>query len=163
MYCVWGLLFPGFTVAFLLPLGFCPPKAGPVVCVSFLSGEVCAEFLFVCLFFLWWARLSEVVCCLLTTGIVLVCVVRWGVLHRVLLVDGWRGVWYWWMGGTGSWCSLVVSGLGVSAPTPKTQGWISGQERRFHKGSVMALSEIKTNIQRWTPDKWQLQNQAKNV
>ena len=36
--------------------------------------------------------------------------------------------------------------LGVSAPTPKAQGLISGQEQRFHKWFVMALSEIKTNI-----------------
>ena len=62
--------------------------------------------------------------------------------------------------------SLVVKGLGVSAPTPKAQGLISGQERRFHKWLVMALSEIKTNIQKREtkddPDKWQLQNQANN-
>ena len=38
-------------------------------------------------------------------------------------------------------------GLGVSAPTPKAQGLISGQERRFHKWFVMALTQIKTNIQ----------------
>ena len=44
--------------------------------------------------------------------------------------------------------SLVVWGLGVSAPTPKAQGLISGQERRFHKWFVMAVSEIKTNTQK---------------
>ena len=44
--------------------------------------------------------------------------------------------------------SLVVQGLGVSAPTPKAQGLISGQEQRFHKWFVMALSEIKTNTQK---------------
>ena len=38
--------------------------------------------------------------------------------------------------------SLVVQGLGVSAPTPKAQGLISVQERRFCKWFVMALSEI---------------------
>ena len=38
--------------------------------------------------------------------------------------------------------------LGVSASTPKAQGLISGQERRFHKWFAMALSEIKTNIQK---------------
>ena len=42
--------------------------------------------------------------------------------------------------------SLVVQDLGVSAPTAKAQGLISGQEQRFHKWFVMALSEIKTNI-----------------
>ena len=42
---------------------------------------------------------------------------------------------------------LVVQGLGVSAPTPKVQGLISGQERIFHKWFVMALRESKTNIQ----------------
>ena len=51
--------------------------------------------------------------------------------------------------------SLVVKGLGVTAPTLKTQGLISGQEQRFHKWFVMALSEIKTNT-RGTPDQWQL-------
>ena len=73
-------------------------------------------------------------------------------------------VWYWWLGDTGSsiqvpsfvWVlnllfprvsSLVVWGVGVSAPTPKAQGSSSGQERRFHKWFSMALSEIKTNIQ----------------
>ena len=35
-YCVWGLLFPGFKVEFFLPFGFCPPKVGSVVCVSFV-------------------------------------------------------------------------------------------------------------------------------
>ena len=44
--------------------------------------------------------------------------------------------------------SLVVKDLGVNAPTPKAQDLISGQERRFHKRFVMALSEIKTNIQK---------------
>ena len=48
-YCVWGLHFPGFRVEFFLPFGFCPSKAGLVVCVNFLKGEICAEFLFVCL------------------------------------------------------------------------------------------------------------------
>jgi len=38
--------------------------------------------------------------------------------------------------------------LGISAPTPKAQGLISGQEQRFHKWFVMVLSEIKTNIQK---------------
>ena len=37
--------------------------------------------------------------------------------------------------------SLVVYGLGVSAPTPKAQGLISGQEQRFHKSFVMALND----------------------
>ena len=50
--------------------------------------------------------------------------------------------------------SLVISGLGVSGPTPKAQGLISGQEQRFHKWFVMELSEIKTNVQkRETKDK----------
>ena len=38
--------------------------------------------------------------------------------------------------------------LGVSAPTPNAQGLISGQERGFYKWFVMALSEIKSNIQK---------------
>ena len=45
-------------VEFFLPFGFCPPKVGPVVCVSFVEGEICAEFFFV---FPLMGRLSEVV------------------------------------------------------------------------------------------------------
>ena len=44
--------------------------------------------------------------------------------------------------------SLIMQGLGVSAPTPKAQGLISAEERRFRKWFVMALSEIKTNTQK---------------
>ena len=81
----------------------------------------------------------------------------WGVLHRVVLVVGWCWVLY----SSGFFCgsshylilprvsSLVVSGLGVSAPTPKARGLISGRERRFHKWFVMALNEIKTHTQKW--------------
>ena len=43
---------------------------------------------------------------------------------------------------------LVVQGLGVSAPTPKAQGLIFGQEQRSTSGFFMALSEIKQNIQK---------------
>ena len=39
--------------------------------------------------------------------------------------------------------SLIVYGLGGTAPTPKSQGLISGQEWRFYKWFVMAV--IKTN------------------
>ena len=45
--------------------------------------------------------------------------------------------------------SLVVYGLGVSAPTPKTQGFISAQEWSFHKWFVIALHEIKIKPQKW--------------
>ena len=72
---------------------------------------------------------------------------------------------YWWLGDTGSciqaasfvwvinslllrFSFLVVWGVGVSAPTPKAQGSISGQKLRFHKWFAMASSEIKTNIQK---------------
>ena len=78
---------------FFLPFGFCPPKVGPVVCVSFVYGEICAE-IFVSLFVFplmvkaewggnpvcWWYGLYF---CLLF---------RWGVLHRVLLVVVWSCV-----------------------------------------------------------------------
>ena len=57
---VWDLLFPGFKkswilslkkVEFFLPFGFCPPKVGPVVCVSFYRVRFVLSFcLFVCLF-----------------------------------------------------------------------------------------------------------------
>ena len=45
--------------------------------------------------------------------------------------------------------SLVVYDLGVCAATPKAEGLICGQEQRFHKWFVTALSEIKTSIQKW--------------
>ena len=48
-----------------------------------------------------------------------------------------------WTGLRGS--SLVVLCLGVSAPTPKVHSSITGQEQRFNKGFIMALSEFKTN------------------
>ena len=97
--------------------------------------------------------------CLMMIGIVFLfsLLFRWGVLHRVLLVVGWcrvlypSGVLY-----VSSYylilprvSPLVVYGLGVSVPTPKAQGLISGQESRFHKWFVMALRESKTNIQKW--------------
>ena len=81
---------------------------------------------------------------------------RWGVLHKVLLVV----VWYQVLHSSGFLCvsshylilprvsSLVVRCLGVSAPTPKAQGLISGQERRFHSQFVTALRESIRNIQR---------------
>ena len=48
--CSNFILFHTFT--FFLPFGLCPPKVGPMGCVSFIYGEICAELLFVCLFFL---------------------------------------------------------------------------------------------------------------
>ena len=86
---------------------------------------------------------------------------RWGILHRVILVVGWCWVLY----SSAFLCvsshylilprvsSLVVYALGVSAPTPKAQGLISGHKWRFCKWFVMALRKSKTNIQkRWTPN-----------
>ena len=82
---------------------------------------------------------------------------RWGIFHRVLLVFGWFCILY----SSGFLCesshyliptrviSLAVYCLGVSAPTPKAQGLISGQEWRFHKWFIMALNEIKTNSPKW--------------
>jgi len=42
----------------------------------------------------------------------------------------------------------ISNTLRVSAPTPKAQGLISGQEQVFHKWFFMALSEIKANTQK---------------
>ena len=39
-------------VEFFFPFCFCPPKFGPVLCLNLVKGEICAEFLFVSLFFL---------------------------------------------------------------------------------------------------------------
>ena len=44
--------------------------------------------------------------------------------------------------------SLIVQDLGVSSPSPKAQGLIYGQEQRFHKWFVIALSEIKTHTEK---------------
>ena len=113
-------------------------------------------FWFVCLFFLWWARLSEVV---ILYADDLVCIFAFFVVYlrwpaQGATFDGW----YWVLYSSGFLCvsfhsfilpkasSLVVWGLGVCAATPKAQGLISGQDQRFHKWFVMALSEIKTNI-----------------
>ena len=115
---------------------------------------VLIEMLFVCLFFLWLARPSEVVTLSADDWVCFVLFFRWGVLHRVLLVVGWCRV----LCSSGFLTvnylilcrvsSLVVECLGVSAPTPKAQSVISGQEQRFHKWLVMVLSKIKTNIQK---------------
>ena len=50
---------------------------------------VLIEILFVCLFFLWLARPSEVVTLSADDWVCFVLFFRWGVLHRVLLVVGW--------------------------------------------------------------------------
>ena len=96
--------------------------------------------------------------CLLMIGFVfLFCFLfGWGILHRVLLVAGRCWVLY----SSGFLCgsshyliiprisSLVVWGLGVNSLIPKAQGLIPGQEWRFQKWFVMALSENKTNTQK---------------
>ena len=138
-------------------------------------------FLFVNFFFLWWPRLCEVV--ILSAD-------DW-VFIFVLFVFCMRSSFYSWLGDAG-FCMQVVSimclhtwfdspnnyyrqfsgSLGLSA-----QGLISGQEWRFHKRFLVALSKIMgkmkkttkttttknhTRNQRWTPAKWQLHNQANN-
>ena len=103
-YHVRGLLFLGFKKSwiislkkfeFFLPLGFCPPKVGPVVCMSLVFREICAEYLLVCFVFplmdkaewggnpvCWWLGLYFCFVCCLTH------------LHRMLLVVGWCWVLY---------------------------------------------------------------------
>ena len=132
-----------------------------MVYVSFVYGEIYAEFLFLFLFVFplmgkaewsgnavcWWLSLHFCFLCCLDEVSCTGC--------------------YWWLGDAGSciqvvsfmwvltiWYSLrlvssvVVYGLGVRASTSKAQGLISSQEWRFHKWFVMALSETKTNIQK---------------
>ena len=108
----------------------------------------------------WWLGLYFYCCCCLDEVSCTGC--YWwlgdaGSGIQVLLVVGWCWVWY----SSGFICvsshylilprvsSLVVQGLGVSVSTPKAQSLISGQEQRFLKWFVMALSKIKTNIQKW--------------
>ena len=90
-------------------------------------------------------------------GLFLFCLLfRWGMLHRVLLVGGWCRVLY----SSGFLCvcshylillrvsSLVVKGVGVSAPTPKAQGLISGQEQDSTSGLLwhsVRLKQISQN------------------
>ena len=94
-YCVWVLLFPGFRVEFFLPFSFCPLKVGPVVCVNFIEGEICAEFLFVCFSSdgQGWVRWYS---CLLMIefAFLFYLLFIWAFLHRVLLVVGWCQVLY---------------------------------------------------------------------
>ena len=70
-------------------------KVGLVVCLSFLQGEICAEFLFVCFASdgQGWVRWYS---CLLMIGFIFLFYLwfRWGILHRVLLVVGWCWVLY---------------------------------------------------------------------
>ena len=98
-YCVWALLFAGFKVEFFLPFGFCLPKAGSVVCVSIVLGEIGAEFLSVFTLMgkaewvdnhvCWWVALYfSFVCC----------------LEEVSCTGC-----YWWLGDAGSCGSLCVS------------------------------------------------------
>ena len=98
-YCVWGLLSPVFKAEFFLPFGFCPPKVGPVVCVS-LWWDLCK--IFVCLFVIplmgkaewgdnpvcWWLGLYFCFVCCLDEASCTGC--------------------YWWLGDAGS-CIQVVS------------------------------------------------------
>ena len=94
-YCVWGLLFPGFNFEFFLHFGFCPPKVGPVVCVSYRVRFVLSFCLFVCFSSdgQGWVRWYS---CLLMIGFVFLFSLffRSGALHRVLLVVGWCWVLY---------------------------------------------------------------------
>jgi len=138
-------------------LWFLPSNVGPLVYVSFLKGEICAEFLFVCLFVFPLMGKTEwggnLVCWWLGLYICFVC----------CLDEASCTGFYWWLGDAGS-CILVVSFVGVliiwyslglflwyyrvlESVLP-LQDLISGQELRFHKWFVMALSEIKTNIQK---------------
>ena len=108
---------------------------------------------------LWWARLSEVIILSDDDWVcIFICLLfGWCVLLRVLLVVWWYQVLY----SSGFLCgsshylilprvsSLVVYAIGVSAPTPKSQGFISGQEWRSHRWFLTALNEIRTNTQSW--------------
>ena len=113
-----------------------------------------------CLFvFLWLARLSEVV--------ILFAYYWVDIFLFVCCLDeaSCTGC-YWWLGYARSciqavslvWIllrlpsvsSLIFSGLGVCAPTPKSWGLLCGHEQRFYKRCVIALSretrdELQTN------------------
>ena len=104
-YCVWGLLFLSFTeswilslkkVVFFLAFCFCPPKVGPVVCEFCIEWDIC--WVFVCVLYLWWARLSEVVLRLLMI------VFFFFFFH--LVGASCMGC-YWWLGDTGSYIQVV--------------------------------------------------------
>ena len=90
--------FPRLQVGFFLPFGFCPPKVCLVVCVSFISGEICAEFLFVGLFVF-----------PLMDKVVILSADDWVCIFFVCCLDeaSCTGC-YWWLGDAGS-CIQVVS------------------------------------------------------
>ena len=90
-YCVWGLPFPGFKVEFFLLFCFCSLKISPVVCVRVYRVRFLLSIcLFLCLFFLWLAKLSEVIILSADDWVFLFCLLfKWSVLYRVILVVGW--------------------------------------------------------------------------
>ena len=96
--------FPRLQCWILSSFRFLPSKVGPVVCISVLEGESCAEFLSVCLFFLWWAGLSEMV--VLSDGLGL-CFCFVCCLDELSCTGC-----YWWLGDVGS-CITVVSCMWV--------------------------------------------------
>ena len=90
-YCICGRLFPGFKVEFFLLVTFLLR-----LCKLHVGWYLCCVCLSVCLFFLWWARLSEVVILSADDWVcIFVFFVVWmRVLHRLLLVVGWCWVLY---------------------------------------------------------------------
>ena len=138
-YCVLGFLLPSFKESWILslkkielflPFDFCLPKVGLVVCVSFIWVRfVLSFYLFVfplmgkpgwggtpvC----WWLGLYFCfVCCLDDVS----CTRSyWCLGDARSYIQVASFVWYFTI-----WHSLgLVYGLGVSVPTPKTQGLIS--------------------------------------
>ena len=85
-------LFINFLIPFLFLFFFWKWKWKSLSCVSLY--EVMFVLSFFCLFFLWWARLSEVVLFCWWWGLYFCLLFRWGVLHRLLLVPGWCQVLY---------------------------------------------------------------------
>ena len=81
-------------VEFFIPFGFCPSKRTSGFCKLRIGWDLC--WVFVSLFFLWWARLSEMV--ILSADdwvcIFVLFVVGWDILHRELLVVGFCQVLY---------------------------------------------------------------------
>ena len=73
-YSVWGLLFPGFKDEFFLPLVSALLRLVQWFLWSLYRVRFVLSCLFVCLFFLWWASLSEVVIMSVDDWVCIVCV-----------------------------------------------------------------------------------------
>ena len=93
-YCVWGLLSQVWRLNYFFLLVSALLRLVQRFVQALYRWELC--WVFVCLFFLWRARLSEVVILSADDWVcIFFCLLfRWSILHRMLLLVGWCLVLY---------------------------------------------------------------------